>query len=117
MRVCEQYIEATDLELEMKKENAVRYHEAWQLLCSSSGVLIPGGFGVRGMEGKILAAEWARKTKKPFLGNDRHLLNLCRVPECSEVGIAEFKLVNRSCELVNSQFELGPDRSSPTWVP
>jgi len=60
----------------MKKENAVRYHEAWQLLCSSSGVLIPGGFGVRGMEGKILAAEWARKTKKPFLGNDRHSLNL-----------------------------------------
>jgi len=64
-----QYIEATDLELDMKKENAVCYHEAWQQLCSSSGVLIPGGFGVRGMEGKILAAEWARKTKKPYLGN------------------------------------------------
>ena len=41
---------------------------------------------------------------------------LCRVPECSEVGISEFKLVIRSRELVNSQFELGPDRSSPTWV-
>ena len=33
-----------------------------------SGVLVPGGFGTRGVEGKILAAEWARKTKKPFLG-------------------------------------------------
>lgn len=52
----------------MKQQDPVRYHEAWQLLCSSNGVLIPGGFGVRGMEGKILAAEWARKTKKPFLG-------------------------------------------------
>jgi len=41
---------------------------------------------------------------------------LCRVPDCSEVGISEFRLVNRSRELVNSQFELGPDRSSPTWV-
>jgi CTP synthase len=61
-------IEATDLELDMKQENAVRYHEAWQQLCSSNGVIIPGGFGNRGMEGKILAAEWARKTKKPFLG-------------------------------------------------
>ena len=30
--------------------------------------------------------------------------------------ISEFKLVNRSRELVNSQFELGPDRSSPSWV-
>jgi CTP synthase (UTP-ammonia lyase) len=63
-----QCIEATDLELEMKHENPVRYHEAWQLLCSSNGIIIPGGFGIRGMEGKILAAEWARKTKKPFLG-------------------------------------------------
>ena len=35
-------------------------------LCS--GVLVPGGFGIRGVEGKILAAEWARKMKKPFLG-------------------------------------------------
>ena len=47
----------------------------------------------------------------------RHLPTyLCRVPECSEVGISEFQLVNRSCELVNSQFELRSDRSSPTWV-
>lgn len=52
----------------MKHENPVRYHEAWQQLCSSNGVIIPGGFGLRGMEGKILAAEWARNTKKPFLG-------------------------------------------------
>jgi len=41
---------------------------------------------------------------------------LCRVPDCPEVEISEFKLVNRSRELVNSQFELGPDRSSPIWV-
>lgn len=75
-----QYIEATDLELEMKRENAVRYHEAWQQLCSSSGVIIPGGFGNRGMEGKILAAEWARKTKKPYLGRQQLcflVLNVC----------------------------------------
>ena len=52
----------------MQKEDPVRYHEAWQQLCSSQGVLIPGGFGVRGMQGKVLAVEWARKTKKPFLG-------------------------------------------------
>jgi CTP synthase len=61
-------LEASDLEQDTKHENPVRYHEAWQQLCSSNGVLIPGGFGVRGMEGKILAAEWARKNKKPMLG-------------------------------------------------
>ena len=30
--------------------------------------LVAGGFGNRGVEGKIKAIEWARTTKKPFLG-------------------------------------------------
>lgn len=32
------------------------------------GVLVPGGFGVRGIEGKVRAAQWAREHKVPFLG-------------------------------------------------
>ncbi|MEK9196004.1 MAG: CTP synthase, partial [Patescibacteria group bacterium] len=32
------------------------------------GVLVPGGFGVRGAEGKIFAADWAYKSKTPYLG-------------------------------------------------
>ncbi|MFN2594737.1 MAG: CTP synthase, partial [Actinomycetota bacterium] len=32
------------------------------------GILIPGGFGVRGIEGKILAAKFAREHRIPFLG-------------------------------------------------
>ena len=37
-------------------------------LNSVSGVLIPGGFGKRGTEGKIAAINYARKNKIPFLG-------------------------------------------------
>ena len=33
-----------------------------------SGILVPGGFGQRGIEGKVLAAKWARENKKPYLG-------------------------------------------------
>ena len=33
-----------------------------------SGILIPGGFGKRGTEGKIAAIRHARKNKIPFLG-------------------------------------------------
>lgn len=33
-----------------------------------SGILIPGGFGMRGVEGKIKVVKYARETKKPFLG-------------------------------------------------
>lgn len=63
-----QYIEADDLEPATKDSNAVKYHEAWQQLCNCDGVLVPGGFGTRGIEGKILAAEWARTARKPYLG-------------------------------------------------
>ena len=33
-----------------------------------NGVVVPGGFGYRGIEGKILAIEYLRKNKIPFLG-------------------------------------------------
>jgi CTP synthase len=38
------------------------------LLDESNAILVPGGFGERGVEGKILAAEYARKNKVPYLG-------------------------------------------------
>lgn len=41
---------------------------AWKVLMDADGILVPGGFGDRGVEGKILAAKYAREEKKPFLG-------------------------------------------------
>ena len=37
-------------------------------LKSADAILVPGGFGVRGVEGKILAVEYARTNKVPYLG-------------------------------------------------
>ena len=37
-------------------------------LQGADGVLVPGGFGDRGVEGKILAAKYARENRKPYLG-------------------------------------------------
>ena len=39
-----------------------------QVLASADAILVPGGFGLRGIEGKILAAKYARENKVPFLG-------------------------------------------------
>ena len=39
-----------------------------EVLGTADGILVPGGFGIRGLEGKILAAERARTHKVPFLG-------------------------------------------------
>ena len=55
------WIEASDLE---DSNNS----EAWDLLRHANGILVPGGFGDRGIEGKILAAQYARENNVPYLG-------------------------------------------------
>ncbi len=52
------YIDAEDLE---KGSNT-------DLLKEVSGILVPGGFGSRGTEGKIKAIQFARENNKPFFG-------------------------------------------------
>jgi len=42
--------------------------EALDELAECDGILIPGGFGVRGIEGKIRAAQYARENGVPYLG-------------------------------------------------
>ena len=42
--------------------------EAWGLLRSCDGIVVPGGFGARGVEGKIKAAEYALENNIPYLG-------------------------------------------------
>ncbi|MCP2502986.1 MAG: CTP synthase (glutamine hydrolyzing) [Candidatus Thalassarchaeaceae archaeon] len=62
------WIESESLDEKMLKEDPEKYSEAWDVLKSADGILVPGGFGVRGIEGKIKAAEYARVNKVPFLG-------------------------------------------------
>ena len=42
--------------------------EERSILGECDGILVPGGFGVRGIEGKVAAVEYARTRKVPFLG-------------------------------------------------
>ncbi len=41
---------------------------AEELLAEVDGILVPGGFGIRGIEGKILAVRYAREQKIPYFG-------------------------------------------------
>lgn len=61
---------ANDSEIEVKWINAehVTKENVSELLADVDGVLVPGGFGDRGVEGKILATQYARENKKPFFG-------------------------------------------------
>ena len=59
------WIESTDLDPNDVTEN---HDEAWELLRAADGILVPGGFGSRGVEGKIAAANYARTNNVPYLG-------------------------------------------------
>lgn len=62
------WVDAKALEPATQKEDPAKYHKAWHDVCTASGILVPGGFGVTGVEGMIKAANWARENKVPFLG-------------------------------------------------
>jgi len=50
------------------ESDKLKSNEINKVLKNVSGILIPGGFGKRGTEGKISAIKYARKNKIPFLG-------------------------------------------------
>ena len=66
-----------------------------------SGILIPGGFGKRGTEGKIAAIKYARENKIPFLG-------ICFGMQMAVIEFARNKLkMNKA-----TSSEFGPSRAS-----
>jgi len=61
---------ANDVEIDLRKVQAESVIEegAAKLLDGAHGVLIPGGFGERGIEGKIAAVRYARENGIPYFG-------------------------------------------------
>ncbi len=61
---------ATGAKLEIVWVNSedLEIHGAAKYLCDVQGILVPGGFGIRGVEGKITAIQYARENRIPFLG-------------------------------------------------
>ena len=75
---------------------------AAELLQGVDGLLVPGGFGERGVEGMVEAVRWARENSLPFFGI------------CLGLQVAIIEFARNVCELpdVNST-EFQPDCTSP----
>ncbi len=73
-----------------------------QQLAAFDAVLVPGGFGKRGVEGKVLAAKFARESKLPYLG-------ICLG---MQVATIEFARHQAGLEKANST-EFEPDTQHP----
>jgi len=61
---------ANDAKLNIKRVDSedIEQHGAEKYLKNAGGILVPGGFGMRGIEGKIKAAEFARKNHIAYFG-------------------------------------------------
>ncbi len=57
-----------DVDLQWISSTDVEKHNQEDLLEGLDAIIVPGGFGSRGVEGKILAAKYARINKVPYLG-------------------------------------------------
>ena len=62
------YAESTEINLRWVDSESVTEENCASLLGDADGILVPGGFGCRGTEGKILAARYAREEQIPYLG-------------------------------------------------
>lgn len=99
------WIPACDLEDATEKENPDAYKAAWKLLKGADGILVPGGFGNRGVQGKILAAKYAREHKIPYLG-------ICLGMQVAVIEIARSVLSLRDA----NSTEFDPNTKSPCVI-
>ncbi|MCK9477595.1 MAG: CTP synthase [Candidatus Muirbacterium halophilum] len=72
---------ANDSEIEFKVINSEEMKDISESLKDVDGLLIPGGFGERGIEGKIEAIKYARENNLPFFG-------LCLGMQCAAIEFA-----------------------------
>ncbi|MCB9800506.1 MAG: CTP synthase [Candidatus Omnitrophica bacterium] len=74
---------ANDSEVLIKRINSEKITKSnlTNMFKDVSGVLVPGGFGTRGIEGKIKAIQFARENKIPFLG-------ICLGMQCAAIEFA-----------------------------
>ncbi len=60
--------EDVEVQIEWVHSADLEKGKGWEVVQAADGILVPGGFGSRGTEGKIAAAKYARENKVPYLG-------------------------------------------------
>lgn len=105
-----------DLDLDLQWIDAEKLEEndegTWEQLKSAHGILVPGGFGIRGTEGKIMAATYARENHVPYLG-------LCLGLQLMTIEYARYKLKDPllTSEEFDEEGKLGADKYVIHFLP
>jgi len=66
-----------EVEIEWIHSADLEKGRGWDQLHEADGIVVPGGFGSRGIEGKISAARYARENKVPYLGLCLGMQTMC----------------------------------------
>jgi CTP synthase len=74
-----------DAKIRWVDSEALAHDHLGERLDGAAGILVPGGFGHRGIEGKVLAAHYAREHGVPYLG-------LCLGLQCGVIELARHAL-------------------------
>ncbi|XP_020098859.1 CTP synthase-like isoform X1 [Ananas comosus] len=99
------WVPSSDLEDATAEEAPDAYKTAWDLLKGADGILVPGGFGDRGVQGKMLAAKYARENKVPYFG-------ICLG---MQIAVIEFARSVMNLRDANST-EFDPDTNTPCVI-
>lgn len=92
----------TEVEIDWVNSEDVTRQNVAEILKDAKGILVPGGFGDRGVEGKIEAVRYARENKVPYFG-------ICLGMQCAVIEFARNVL---GLEGANSS-ELAPTTKYP----
>jgi len=60
--------QGVEVKIDWVHSSELEKDRGWEAVRNADGVLVPGGFGSRGIEGKIKAIRYARENKIPYLG-------------------------------------------------
>jgi CTP synthase len=61
-------VHGVEVEIDWIHSADLEKNKGWEVLQKADAILVPGGFGSRGIEGKVMAARYARENKVPYLG-------------------------------------------------
>ncbi|MCM0582968.1 CTP synthase [Weissella diestrammenae] len=92
----------TDVQINALNSEKVTDENAAELLGDADGIMVPGGFGARGTEGKIAAIKYARENNVPFLG-------VCLGMQLASVEFARHVLGHTDANSI----ELNPETTTP----
>ena len=92
----------TEVEIVWIETSDVNRENVADILSQVDGIIVPGGFGTRGTDGKILCINYARENKLPYLGI------------CLGFQMAVIEYARNVCKLENANStEMDPDASQP----